>query len=176
MSRPNAFHASFRLTRDVAFSGRCQTRGGRKGGAPVCEENGLCVQGVVIFAKLAGNVMIDDDVPAKLKHFSAQVAMVPQWSMAGPHGFALGGQQSCMSSIADMSAFAGDLTLTPTPAAAGSIATDRATRSAKTVRPMLIYLAWKKIVGPLVLRSSGEFASLLALAVFRRTLCHACEP
>ena len=82
--------------------------------------------------------MIDDEVPAKLKHFSAQFAMVPQSSMALSHGFAFG-QQSCMSSIADMSACAGDLTLTPAPAAAGSSATDRATSSARMVRPMLIY-------------------------------------
>jgi hypothetical protein len=100
--------------------------------------------------------MIDDEVPAKLKHFSAQVAMVPQ-SMALSHGFAFG-QQSCMSSIADMSACAGDLTLTPAPAAAGSSATDRATRSARMVRPMLMYQAWRKIAGPLVPRSSDEFA------------------
>jgi hypothetical protein len=46
--------------------------------------------------------MIEEDVPAKLKHFSAQVAMLPQSSMAW-HGFALGGQQSCMSSVMDMS-------------------------------------------------------------------------
>jgi hypothetical protein len=135
----------------------------------------LLANGVAIFAKVEGNTMIEDDAPAKLKHFSAQVAMVPQSSMALSHGFAFG-QQSSMSSIADMSAFAGDLTLTPAPAAAGSIATDRATRSAKTVRPMLIYLAWRKIVGPLVLRSSGEIACLFALAVFRRTRCHACDP
>ena len=56
----------------------------------------------MIFAKLEGNAMIEEDVPAKLKHFKAQVAMVPQWSMAGPHGFASGGQQSCMSSGMDM--------------------------------------------------------------------------
>src|SRR3954453_2076398 len=36
------------------------------------------------------------------KHFNAQVAMVPQ-SMAGPHGFVSGGQQSCMSSVIDTS-------------------------------------------------------------------------
>jgi len=32
----------------------------------------------VILAKAAANTMIDDDVPAKLKHLSAQVAMAPQ--------------------------------------------------------------------------------------------------
>jgi hypothetical protein len=92
--------------------------------------------------------MNEEDVAAKLKHFKAQVAMVPQWSpqwsMAGPHGFASGGQQSCMSSlidtssVMDMSARSGVFELTPAPAAAGSIATDRLTRSARMVRPMLM--------------------------------------
>jgi hypothetical protein len=82
--------------------------------------------------------MIEKDEPAKLKHFSAQAAMVPQPSMALSQGFAGGGQQSCMSSIADMSADADDLALRPTPPAAGRNATDRAIRSAKMVRPMLM--------------------------------------
>jgi hypothetical protein len=47
--------------------------------------------------------MTEEDVPAKLKHFSAQVAMEPQLSMAWLHGFASGGQQSCMSSVMDTS-------------------------------------------------------------------------
>jgi len=78
--------------------------------------------------------MADDDAPAKLKHFSAQAAMVPQSS----HGFALWGQQSCISSMTDMSAAAGEWELMPAAPAAGSIATDRAIRSAKTVRPMVM--------------------------------------
>src|SRR4051812_22489186 len=133
--------ASLRLTRDVTQSGSCQTRGGRKGGTPVCEENGLCSKGAIIFAKLAGKVMNEEDVPATLKHFNAQVAMVPQWSMAGPHGFASGGQQSCMSppidtsSVMGMSTWSGDFERAPAPAAAGSIATDRLTKSARMVRP-----------------------------------------
>jgi hypothetical protein len=131
------FHASFRLTRYVASSGRCQTRGGRKGGLPVCEENGLLAKNDAIFAPAEGKTMIEDDVPAKLKHLSTQVAMVAQSSMAFSHGFALCGQQSVISSIMDMSADSGDLTLTPAPAA-GSIATDKAIRSARMLRPMLM--------------------------------------
>ena len=69
---------------------------------PVCEENGLLANGVAIFAKVEGNTMIEDDAPEKLKHFSAHVAMLPQSSMAA-HGFALCGQQSCISSIMDTS-------------------------------------------------------------------------
>src|SRR5262245_48347024 len=66
---------------------RCQPRGGRKGGLPACEENELAANDAVTFAEAEGKVMIAD-VPTKLKHFSAQVAMVPQWSMACSHGSA----------------------------------------------------------------------------------------
>src|SRR5262249_20188774 len=78
-SRPNAVHASFGLTRDVTSSGRRQARGGRKGGLPACEENELAANDAVIFAKAEGNTMTAD-VPRKLKHLSAQVAMAPQSS------------------------------------------------------------------------------------------------
>src|SRR6266481_3318114 len=133
LPQPNAFHASLGLTRNVASSGRCQIRGGRKGGLPVCEENELVANDAVIFAEVDGNTIVEDDVPAKLKHFSAQVAMAAQSSMAFSHGLALWGQQSGMSSITDMPAGAGDLT--PGPPAAGSSATERAMRSARMVRP-----------------------------------------
>jgi hypothetical protein len=66
-----------------------QTRGGRKGGLPVCEESGLASNDTVIFVEVEGNTIADDNVPAKLKHFSAQVAMAVQSSMAFLHGFAL---------------------------------------------------------------------------------------
>jgi hypothetical protein len=89
----------------------------------------------VIFAEVEGNTMIED-VPAKLKHFNAQVAMTAQSSMVFSHGFALCGQQSLISSIMDISAGSGDLMLTPAPPAAGSIATDKAIRTARIVRPM----------------------------------------
>jgi hypothetical protein len=78
--------------------------------------------------------MFENDVPAKLKHFSAQVAIEAQSSMALSQGLALWGQQS-MSAMADISA---DFTMMRAPTAAGSIATDRTIRSAKMVRPMLI--------------------------------------
>ena len=79
--------------------------------------------------------MIEDNVPAKLKHLSMQVAMAAQSSMAFSHGFALCGQQSVISSIVDMSAGSGDLALMPALPAAGSIATDKAIRTARIVRP-----------------------------------------
>jgi hypothetical protein len=109
--------------------------------------------------------MNEEDVPAKLKHFNAQVAMVPQWSMAGPHGFASGGQQSCMSSlidtssVMDMSAWSGVWSgVFEAPAAAGSIATDRLTKSARMVRPVLMDQASRKIAAFPVSRSSDDFA------------------
>ncbi len=80
--------------------------------------------------------MIEDNVPAKLKHLSTQVAMAAQSSIAFSHGLALCGQQSVISSIMDMSAGSGDLALTPAHPAAGSVATDKAIRTARIVRPM----------------------------------------
>ena len=91
-----------------------------------------------ILAKLEGNTMVENDVVAKLKHFSAQAAIEAQSSMPLSQGLALWGQQSGMSSIADMAVISADLTLWRAPAAAGSIATDRAIRSARMVRPMLM--------------------------------------
>jgi hypothetical protein len=82
-------HVSLRLRRNVASSAKCQIRGGRKGGLLACEENGLPANDAVIFAKIEGNTTFDDNVPVKLKHFSAQVAMAAQSSMALSHGFAL---------------------------------------------------------------------------------------
>src|SRR5215813_12252580 len=76
--RPNAFRTSFVCTRDVTSSGRCQIRGGRNGGLPGSEANGLAANGIARLAKVEGNMMVDEDVPAKLKHFSAQVAMAAQ--------------------------------------------------------------------------------------------------
>jgi len=128
---------------------------------PVCEENGLLANGVAIFAKVDGNTMIEDDAPEKPKHFSAHVAMLPQSSMA--HGFALCGQQSCISSIMDTSVGSVDLELTPALPAAGSVATDRAMRSARMVRPMRMdQVRAHKIAASSVARSSDDFASQAA--------------
>jgi hypothetical protein len=91
-------------------------------------------------AELEGNTMLKNDVGAKLKHFSAQVAIEPQSPVVLSQGLAAWGQQSDMSSMADVSAadMSADLTPRRAPAAAGSIATDRAIRSARMVRPMLM--------------------------------------
>ena len=97
------------------------------------------------------------EVPTKLKHFSAHVAMDAQSSMAFSHGSALCGQQSGMSSVMDMPAASGDFTLRPAPPPAGSIATARAIRRAAMVRPML--MVGRKIAGCSRPRSSDDFAS-----------------
>jgi hypothetical protein len=96
-----------------------------------------------IFAELDGNTMFENDAPAKPKHFSAQVAIDAQSPMTLSQVLALSqvsaiwGQQSGMS-MADISVESADLTLMRAPA--GSIATDRAIRSARMVRPMLMDL------------------------------------
>jgi len=95
----------------------------------------LLAKNAVIFAQAEGKTMIEDNVPAKLKHLSTQVAMAAQSSIAFSHGLALCGQQSVISSIMDMSAASGDFALTPAAPAAGSIATDKAIRTARIVRP-----------------------------------------
>src|SRR5262249_12263840 len=87
------------------------------------------------------------DVSAKLKHLNAQVAMAPQSSMAFSHGLPFCGQQSGMSSISEMPASSGDLTLTPALPAAGSIATDRAIRSVTMVRPTLMLATKYQVAG-----------------------------
>ena len=114
--------------------------------------------------------MLENDVPAKLKHVSAQVAMDPQSAIALSHALALSqvsamwGQQSGMSVMADISVASAEVTLTRAPAAAGSIATDRAIRSARMVRPMLMWLrnldhdSQMRIAGSLVPGSSDDFA------------------
>jgi hypothetical protein len=121
---------------------------------------------MAMLAKAEGNTMIDDEVAAKLKHFSAQVAMLAQSSMAFAHGSAFWGQQSGMPSIADMpAAGAGDLT--PAPPAAGSSATASAMRSARIVRPTLMaWLSLQKIAGFAIRRSSDDFASRFWRACF----------
>lgn len=84
----------------------------------------------------------DESAAAKLKHLSAHIAH-EQPSMALSDGLDWCGQQS-MSSIADISVmslmvmdFVAAALTAPT---AGSMATDKAIRKAKTVRPIFIAL------------------------------------
>jgi hypothetical protein len=117
----------------------------------------LLAKNVAIFAQAEGKTMIEDNVPAKLKHLSAQVAMAAQSSMTFSHGLALGGQQSGMSSITD--AGFGGLTLAPAPPAMGRIATERATRSTRMDRPTFMdQLSLQKIAGLVIRGSNDDFA------------------
>jgi hypothetical protein len=79
-----------------------------------------------------------EDVPTKLKHFTAQVAMLAQSSMPFSHALALWGQQSDMSCVAEMAIASGAFALTPAPAPVGSMATDRLIRNATMVRAMFM--------------------------------------
>ena len=101
--------------------------------------NGLPPNDGFKLARSSGKVMLDDKVPAKLKHFSAHVAMDEQSSIDLSHGFAARGQQS-MSSIADISATSADLAIAPMPPTAGSAATENAITSARMVRAMFMAL------------------------------------
>ena len=81
--------------------------------------------------------MFEENVPEKLKHFNAQVAMDEQSSGALSHEFVLCGQQS-MSSIAATAVISDDFAIAPAPPTAGRMATDRAIRSARMVRPIFM--------------------------------------
>jgi hypothetical protein len=116
-----------------------QERGGRKGGLPICEEILLLVR-AGLRAALAGgkNAMAEKAAAMTLKQLSAQAAMhapsstdfcvLPSgvlwwwWSQSGIVGEA-------EISIAVVAPAA-------KPIAAGSVATDRATRAVKMVRPI----------------------------------------
>src|SRR2546421_11706099 len=74
---------------------RSQTRGGLKGGLPLCGSNALALDNGRRLTATVGKMMSEPDVWKKPKHVSGHVAMEEQSS----HGFALCGQQS-MSSMA----------------------------------------------------------------------------
>jgi hypothetical protein len=78
-------------------------RGGRKGGLPVCERNGLLAKEKDRTPTSNGKT-ISDDVPAMPKQFIGQVAMDEQQpSMAfSDDGTFLWGQQSMSSMVDDM--------------------------------------------------------------------------
>jgi hypothetical protein len=94
---------------------------------------------------------IKDDVPAKAKQFMGHVAIDEQQSpIAFSKGSFLWGQQSCMSSMEeDMSDMSADLTVTAAPPMAGSIATDRAIKRVRMVRPTCM--------GPLLRHQNSRF-------------------
>jgi len=117
-----------------------QERGGRKGGLPICEEILLLVR-AGLSAALAGveNAMAEKAAAMTLKQLSAQAAMhapsstdfcvLPPgalwWWWWSQSGIAVGAEISI-------------IVVAPAakPIAAGSVATDRATRAVKMVRPI----------------------------------------
>ena len=78
-----------------------------------------------------GYTSCENEVVAKPKH--AQAAMDRQSPTALSHGC---GQQSSIGSETDIPAVSVDLSFSPAPAAAGSIATDAAIKRANMVRAM----------------------------------------
>jgi hypothetical protein len=100
---------------------------------------------------------VDSAAPPNVKHLSAHVAMHDARSIALSHGFGVCGQQS-MSSIAAVPAISADFATAATPPAAGNTATERAIRSANTIRETLMR---RKIAAFALSRSSDEFAMLI---------------
>src|SRR5437764_372187 len=144
-AQPNANPASFRLTRNGTSSGRCQTRGGRKGGVPGRERYELLAREGAMLEIRRGKRKAEEEAAETPKQLSAQTPIDPQSAIDLSHGLARG-QQSDISSPADMSSEAdiapisGDFAGNAVLPAMGSIATEIAIRSASIVRAMLMVL------------------------------------
>jgi hypothetical protein len=138
-AQPNESQRERKLTLVTPAVWRCQLRGGRKGGLPVWEWKSPLSNSGITLASVSGNDSGDDAPVEQLKHFNAQVAMVPQSSMALSQGLAAGGQHSCIGSVADISVASCDFSLKATAPAAGRSATDAAIRKANMVRANAIY-------------------------------------
>jgi hypothetical protein len=141
-ARPRERSASAGLTPMAVPVSGSQMRGGRKGGLPVCECNGLLAKDKGTLPSNNGK-KVNDDVPVKPKQFIGHVAMDEQQSgTVCSLGAFLWGQQS-MSSIAEdmwsipvaMPVVSVDLTAITAPPFIGSTATDRTSKRIKTVRP-----------------------------------------
>jgi hypothetical protein len=120
-----------------------QRRGGRKGGLPVCECNGLLANAKGRLPRRNGK-RINEAVAGRPKQFIGQVAMNEQQSSMGfSEDGLLWGQQSMSSiedDIFDMSAdFAA--AAAAAPPVVGSTATDRASKRSRMVRPRCIVSA-----------------------------------
>jgi hypothetical protein len=84
-----------------------------------------------------------------------------QSSMAVREGRFLWGQQSCMRSVEDMCDMSTDFTLIAAPLPVGSMATDKATKRIRMVRPMCMGRPCaSKIADFRVLKSNDDFARL----------------
>ena len=138
---PHKRSASAGLTPMTLPVSGSQTRGGRKGGLPVCECNGLLAKDMGMLPSSNGKI-IKKGVPTKPKQFVEHVAMDEQQSpMAFSECNFLCGQQS-MSSIADdmwsmeadMSDMPTDFVLRAASTEPGSMATDTAIKKIRIVR------------------------------------------
>ena len=116
-----------------------QERGGRKGGLPICEEILLLVR-AGLSAALAGveNAMAEKAAAMTLKQLSAQAAMhapsSTDFCVLPPGALWWWWSQSGIVGEAEISIAV--VVPAAKPIAAGSVATDRATRAVKMVRPI----------------------------------------
>jgi hypothetical protein len=132
-------------------------RGGRKGGLPSWERSGLLTSNITLPSRGGGT--IKDDAPTKLRQFMGHAIDEQQSSMAIREGSFLWGQQSCMRSVEDMCDMSTDFTLIAAPLPVGSMATDKATKRIRMVRPMYMGRpCTTKILDFRALRSNDDFA------------------
>jgi hypothetical protein len=107
--------------------------GGRKGGLPSWERTGSFTSDIITLPGSGGGA-IKEDAPAKLRQFMGHAIDEQQSSMAVREGRFLWGQQSCMRSVEDMCDMSIILIAAPLPV--GSMATDKATKRIRMVRPI----------------------------------------
>ena len=137
-----------------------QMRGGRKGGLPSWERSGSFTSDIITLPASDGGA-IKEDVPAKLRQFMGHAIDEQQSSMAVREGRFLWGQQSCMRSVEDMCDMSTDFILIAAPLPVGSMATDKATKRIRMVRPMRMGRPCaSKIADFRALKSNDDFARL----------------
>jgi hypothetical protein len=137
--------------------GKRQPRGGRNGGLPVWECNGLLAKEMGTLATSDGKT-INEDVPVTPKQLIGQVAIDEQQSSAAfCEGSFLWGQQSMSSMEADMFDMAADLAPAEAPTTVlGSTATESAIKRTRMVRARCMASACNvKIAHWPPVRSSG---------------------
>src|SRR5262249_2575293 len=134
-AHPREHGVSVGLTAMLFSVSGSQTRGGRKGGLPVCECNGLLAKERERSPNSNGKT-INEYVYARPKQCIGQGAINEQQpSIAFSAGSFLLGQQSMSSIEDDMLDIADDFAAAAAPAAVGSMATDRASKNTKMARP-----------------------------------------
>jgi hypothetical protein len=109
--------------------------GGRKGGLPSWERTGSFTSDIITLPGSDGGA-VKEDAPAKLRQFMGHAIDEQQSSMAAREGRFLWGQQSCMRPVEDRCDMSTDFTLIAAPLPVGSMATDKATKRMRMVRPI----------------------------------------